>query len=31
MTKNENGDNVPNLQITRVALIRCNIVSNIYQ
>ena len=31
MTKNENGDNVPNLQITRVALIRYNIVSNIYQ
>ena len=31
MTKNENSDNVPNLQITRVVLIRCNIVSNIYQ
>ena len=31
ITKNENGKNVPNLEITEVALVNCNIVNNIYQ
>ena len=31
MTKNENGKNVPNLEITEVVLVNCNIVNNIYQ
>ena len=31
MTKNENGENVPNLEITKVVLIYCNIVNNRYQ
>ena len=31
MTKNENGENVPNLEITKVVLIYCNIVYNRYQ
>ena len=30
ITKNENGANVPNLEITEVALIHCNIVNNNY-
>ena len=28
ITKNENGENVPNLEITQVALVNCNIVNN---
>ena len=31
ITKNENGKNVPNLEITEVVLVNCNIVNNIYQ
>ena len=31
ITKNENGENVPNLEITEVALVNCNIVNNNYQ
>ena len=31
ITKNENGENVPHLEITEVVLIHCNIVSNNYQ
>ena len=31
MTKNENGENVPQLEISKVLLIHCNIVSNDYQ
>ena len=31
ITKDENGENVPRLEITEVALIHCNIVSNDYQ
>ena len=31
ITKNENGENVPNLAITEVVLIYCNIVNNNYQ
>ena len=31
ITKDENGENVPNLEITEVILIHCNIVSNDYQ
>ena len=27
-TKNKNGENVPHLEITEVALVHCNIVSN---
>ena len=30
-TKNENGENVPHLEITEVVLIHCNIVNNNYQ
>ena len=29
--KNENGENVPNLEITKVVLVHCNIVNNSYQ
>ena len=29
--KNENGENVPHLEITEVVLIRCNIINNDYQ
>ena len=31
ITENENGENVPNLAITEVVLIYCNIVNNNYQ
>ena len=31
ITKDENGENVPNLQITEVVLVSCNIVNNDYQ
>ena len=31
ITKDENGENVLNLQITEVVLVHCNIVSNDYQ
>ena len=31
ITKKENGENVPNLAITEVVLIYCNIVNNNYQ
>ena len=31
LTKNENGENVPHLEITEVALIHCNIANNNYQ
>ena len=31
ITKNENGENVPHLQITGVVLVHCNIVNNDYQ
>ena len=31
ITKNENGENVPNLEITEVALVNCNTVNNNYQ
>ena len=31
ITKNENGENVPQLEIRKVLLIHCNIVSNDYQ
>ena len=31
ITKNENGENVPNLEIFEVVLIHCNILSNNYQ
>ena len=30
ITKDENGDNVPHLEITEVVLIHCNIVNNDY-
>ena len=30
-TKDENGENVPNLKITEVVLVHCNIVNNNYQ
>ena len=29
--ENENGENVPNLEITEVVLVHCNIVNNNYQ
>ena len=28
ITKNENGENVPNLEITEKVLVHCNIVNN---
>ena len=31
ITKNKNGENVPQLDITKVVLIHCNIVNNSYQ
>ena len=31
MTKNENGEDVPYLEITKVVLIHCHIVNNDYQ
>ena len=31
ITKDENGENVPRLEITEVVLIHCNIVNNDYQ
>ena len=31
ITKNENGENVPYLEITEVALIHCTVVNNSYQ
>ena len=31
ITKDENGENVPNLEITEVVLRHCNIVNNNYQ
>ena len=31
ITKNENGGNVPHLEITEVALVHCNIFNNNYQ
>ena len=31
ITKDENGENVPHLQITEVVLVHCNIVNNDYQ
>ena len=31
ITKNKNGENVPQLDITEVVLIHCNIVNNNYQ
>ena len=31
ITKNENGENVPYLEITKVVLINCNVVNNSYQ
>ena len=31
ITKNENGADVPYLEITKVVLIRCNVVNNSYQ
>ena len=31
ITKNENGENVPNFKIAEVLLIHCNVVNNSYQ
>ena len=31
ITKDENGENVPHLEITKVVLVHCNIVNNDYQ
>ena len=31
ITKDENGENVPNLEITEVVLVHCNFVNNNYQ
>ena len=31
INKNENGENVPDLEITEVILVHCNIVNNDYQ
>ena len=31
INKDENGENVPDLKITEVVLVNCNIVSNDYQ
>ena len=31
IAKDENGENVPNLEITEVVLVHCNIVNNNYQ
>ena len=31
VTENENDENVPNLEITEIVLIHCNIIDNNYQ
>ena len=31
ITKNQNGENVPYLEITEVVLMHCNVVNNSYQ
>ena len=31
ITKDENGENMPHLEITQVLLVHCNIVNNDYQ
>ena len=31
ITKNNNGENVPHLEITEVVLVHCNLVNNDYQ
>ena len=31
ITKDENGENMPHLEITEIALVHCNIVNNDYQ
>ena len=31
ITKDKNGENLPNLEITEVVLVHCNMVSNDYQ
>ena len=31
ISKNENGDNVPYLEVTEVVLMHCNIINNSYQ
>ena len=31
ITKNKNGENVPNLEVTEVVLVPCNIANNDYQ
>ena len=31
ITKDENGENMPHLEITQVVLVHCNIVNNDYQ
>ena len=31
ITKDKNGENVPNLEVMEVALVHCNIVNNNYQ
>ena len=31
INKNENGENVPHLEFTKVVLIHCNIINNDYQ
>ena len=31
ITKDENGNNVPHLEITEIVLVHCNIVNNDYQ
>ena len=31
LTKDENGENVPHIEITEVVLVHCNIVNNDYQ
>ena len=31
ISKNENGDNVPSLEVTEVGLMHCNIINNSYQ
>ena len=31
ITSNENGENIPNLEITELVLIYCNIVNNSYR
>ena len=31
LTKVENGENMPHLEIAEIVLIRCNIINNVYQ